>query len=635
MTAIAYGPGLAGGFVFDDYPNILLNEALQVSGISASALLNAALSSDAGPFARPLSMLSLAVQVAYTGFAPYPLKLANVAIHLGNGTLIFFLSRAVLQALGDRLVSASPWMGAVFPPAVAAAWLLAPINLTAVLYLVQRMESLSTLFVLIGLLAYLHGRMQLVGGRQAGLAWMAGGLVGFTILAALAKETGVLLPAYAFVLEWVLFGFCFKADAAYDDRVVALFAVVLIAPGLLGILSTLPQAVTGESYAGRQFDLGERLLTELRVVVDYLKWIMLPDLGELGLYHDDYLVSHDWLSPVSTLLSALLLAALLALAVWLKARRPLVSLGLFLFFVGHSLVSTYLPLELIYEHRNYLPSFGLFLAFFSLLLLEPRHGVWRVGGLALTSGLILLAAFITTLRAGEWASPGRLVYIEATRHPASPRANYELGRVFGEQAQDINGPAFAMAVKSFEVAAGLPNSGLLPLQGLVFVKSRLGGEIEPALWARMKAAIESGPLARQDVTALHSLIICRSQGVCTFQAALLGEVLELAVQRNPTLADLQTLYANYAINVIGDSASGLRLMSRAVALAPQNPQYWANLISLQIALGMFAEARTGLRYLGELNRFGNLNQTIAKLEAILPSDGAVGGHLGISEHVSG
>lgn len=622
-VAMVFAPGLSGGFALDDFPNIVHNAALTPSSYSFRALLGAAFSSDSGPLARPLTMLSFALQIAGSGLAPYPLKLANLAIHLANGALIFFLCRGITQALRARCAAEPQAMEILFPVAVSAAWLLAPINLTAVLYVVQRMESLAALFTLLGLLAYLHGRLRLDAGRPGGMAWMAGGLVLGSALAALAKETGVLLPAYAFVLEWVLFGFRSAVDGRRSTPLLVLFAAVLLVPGAAGVLATLPGALSGDAYASRPFGLTERLLTEARVVADYLRWIAMPDLRELGLYHDDYPLSRGWVTPASTLPAVLLLVGLLALALWLKGRRPLVSLGLLFFFVGHGLVSTYLPLELVYEHRNYLPSFGIFLAVCAFLM-EPRRGAWRVAGLTLVAGLIGLGAITTFLRAGEWAEPGRLAYLEATRHPASPRANYELGRMFGEQAKDPNGLAFSMAVKSFESAADLPNSGLLPLQAQIVMKARLGRPVEGELWERMKMVIESRPLARQDITALHALISCQREGRCRFPAERLGDVLELAHGINPADARLHTLYANYAANVTHDRELALRLMNRAVALAPRNPQYWENLISLQTAMGQHAEARVGLAYLRELNRFGTLDATLERLDAGLRAVGERG-----------
>ena len=87
---------------------------------------------------------------------------------------------------------------------VTAAWVLTPIQLTAVLYVIQREEALASCFMLLGLLAYWHGRMRLIEGKRWAMVWIWGSLALGTVLAMLAKETGVMLPAYAFVMEWVV-----------------------------------------------------------------------------------------------------------------------------------------------------------------------------------------------------------------------------------------------------------------------------------------------------------------------------------------------------------------------------------------------------------------------------------------------
>lgn len=129
--------------------------------------------------------------------------------------------------------------------------------------------------------------------------------------------------------------------------------------------------------------------------------------------------------------------------------------------------------------------------------------------------------------------------------------------------------------------------------------------------------VANGPLSNQDVTALHALIACARIGQCQFEWHALGEVLATAAERNPARPDILTQYADYAINLAHDYALGLSLMQRAVALAPTNHQYWANLISLQIALGQLDEARRGIDRLREMDRFGSGSLSIAALDASL------------------
>ncbi len=194
VTLAVYWPGLSGGFLFDDYPNIVDNHGVQPHDASLASLVGTALSSSSSEFKRPLASLSFAVNYLASGLDPYWMKLTNLVIHLLNGLLVFLLARALLQCLPVGARSrAMPFneheqdldkgiarerapTGArgvddqrigVIAALIAAGWMLLPINLTGVLYVVQRMESMANLFVLLGLLGYVAGRRRMLGMTQA------------------------------------------------------------------------------------------------------------------------------------------------------------------------------------------------------------------------------------------------------------------------------------------------------------------------------------------------------------------------------------------------------------------------------------------------------------------------------------
>ncbi|MCZ7654258.1 MAG: hypothetical protein M5R42_08160 [Rhodocyclaceae bacterium] len=115
-------------------------------------------------------------------------------------------------------------------------------------------------------------------------------------------------------------------------------------------------------YALRDFSAVERMLTEGRVLWFYLGLILFPRLEALGLYHDDIAVSTGLIAPWTTLLALVGLFGLIWLAWRLRLRMPLTAFGLAWFLIGHGLESTFLPLEIAHEHRNYVPLFGILLA---------------------------------------------------------------------------------------------------------------------------------------------------------------------------------------------------------------------------------------------------------------------------------
>jgi hypothetical protein len=415
-------------------------------------------SSPASDMQRPLAMLSFAINTYFTGLDSQAMKLTNVGVHAFNGVLVFLLV-ARLLALGAPQASEARrrWTAAF----VAAAWTFHPIQLTAVLYVVQRMESLSHTFVLLGLLLYVAGRTRQMAG-QPGWGRVLTGLVVFAALGILSKESAALLPLYAFLIEACVLRFA-TAHARTRHRLWAVYGLLLILPAIAGGTWLLLHSLAPGAYVGRDFTMVERLLTEGRVLVDYLRWTVFPSLRAFGLYHDDYVVSRGWLAPATTLASWLFLVALAIVAILVRRRRPLTSLGIAWFLAAHALTASFLPLELVYEHRNYFAALGVLLAMGDLLLLAPSHAPTRRIGALLAIAALLFYTAGTFARAHEWGDSYRLAASEAARHPESPRATYGLGRMLVIMTRyRADSPFVQPAFDALEQSRRLPASGVLP-----------------------------------------------------------------------------------------------------------------------------------------------------------------------------
>ena len=614
VISLAYWPGLHGGFVFDDFPNFVQNDALLLQDTSPTELLRAAFAGEAGPLARPLAMLSFALERHFFGLIPGPMKVANLLIHLVNTLLVFQLLRSILERANTLPAPARPLAvrASVLALPLTAVWALAPINLTGVLFVVQRMESLATLFMLCGLLVWLHGRLKIEAGNGRGWYWVLAGIVGGTGFGVLAKEVAVMLPAYALLLEWLLFGLG-SPGSSTRRRMVQLYGTILLLPALAALVMVLPGVLSGGAFAERPFGLAERLMTQSRVLWLYLSWTIAPQPGAMSLYHDGITISRDLLHPWTTLPAIAGLAALVAAAIAMRRKFPLVTLGVLWFFVAHLLVSTILPLELVYEHRNYLSSLGVLLALFGLVFSGRSQPALNTARWALTVALIAVFGLFTHLRAHEWSDPVKLAYFEASRQVDSPRANYELGRVLFVVAPGPDSPQFSFATQSFEHAANLPNGGLLPYQGLIFAHAKVGRPVKQHWWDGMESYITRERLSVQDVGALHSLLRGQIEGTLSLDADQLGQLIEHAMREHPHRPILVTLFANYLLNVRMDFDAGGKFLQRAVAMAPRNPKMWQNLIEFQIATGQTAQAKVGVDRLRELNRFGRIGTVIIAL----------------------
>jgi hypothetical protein len=613
LVALCYWPGLHGGFVFDDYPNIVGNDALHVTLQSGwSQWLAAMFSSPSSELQRPLAMLVFAVNHALTGLDPYWMKLTNLGIHLLNTVLVFGLVRRILLAAeshagvgrtGVESAARRDWIASW----VAAAWALNPINLMAVLLVVQRMESLCHTFVFAGLWLYLIGRARLMAGERGWMTLLAGLLAGVG-LGVLAKESAVLLPVYALALECCLLGFASHRQAR-DRRLLALFAMVLVLPAVLGLGWLLPKVLGAGAYAGRAFSLGERLMTESRVVLDYLHWTLLPNLGQLSLYHDDYPVSHGLLSPPSTLISLLLLAALLGAIAWLRSRRPLMALGLAWFLAAQLLTATVVPLELMFEHRNYFASLGVLLALGDALLLAPPQRLRRVG---IAAAALLLASYagMTALRAREWSDPMRFSLSEASKHPQSPRATYDVARNFVILSGYTPGSPFIdNAFAALDHAMHVPDATALPEAAAITLAARTGRPIPPAWWASLQHKLRAHPAGPQEAGALVGLVDCQVQQACPLPPREMAASFAAALAHgaNPDVLGIQ---GNYALNVLHDPTLALHLWRQAARLAPYSVEHQKTLARMLIATGQFDEATLQIARIRQMGRLGQ-NEAVA------------------------
>ena len=643
ITAVAYWPGLQGGFLFDDYPNIVDNKGVQPVDASLPSLVAAALSSPSSEFKRPMASLSFAANYLVTGLDPYWMKLTNLVIHLLNGLLAFLLASALLRTIPT---DQNPHAGIV-ASLIAAAWMLLPINLTAVLYVVQRMESLANLFVLLGLIGYVTGRRRMLtqtvirspangGGLGRGrFSSNTGGLILClisitvpTAIGVLAKETAVMLPLYALLIEWALFRFRKTQESApspkeygaetrcCDFRIIGMFLLVLVVPMVFGLARLLPGILKAETWATRDFTLSTRLLSEARIVVDYIVWTLLPTPSALSFYHDNFRISTGLLAPWTTLASIAVLTALIALAWWLRPRRPLVALGVVLFLGCQLPTGTILPLELIYEHRNYFATFGLLLAIVPLLAV-PRGQSFTLPRHVLLAGLLLCWTTLTAMTAHAWGNPLRLAEDLALRAPQSPRAQYELGRTYIIYSHyDPASPFTKLAYAPLEKSAALPHSSILPEQALIFMNSRMKLPLRDAWWESMITKLKAHKPGVQDESSLGALTQCARENRCDLPQERMMESFMAALAHPSPSARLLATYGDYAWNVLNDPSLGERMTEEAIKTSPNEPAYQITLIRMLIAQGRKVEAEQALRKLNSLNIGGRLNQDLSALRAL-------------------
>jgi len=625
---LVYRPGLHGPFIFDDGLNIVSNQHLRLDDFSLRSLTEAAFSTPNGLFRRPISMLSFAFNFYFdrNNIAPFPaafsFKLTNLAIHLLNGIAIFNLTRLLVALYRERRQPNLPsayqeWLALC----VSAAWLLHPLNLTGVLYAVQRMTSLAALFTFIGLSLFLWGRSRLYSGQRGGMVAILTSLLVFTPIALLSKENGILLPFFMLAAEVILFRFE-TSQSATKRLLIVFFVIFAVLPVLviIGYLALHPDWILS-GYSKRDFTLPERLMTEPRIVWLYLRLTVLPSTALMGVYHDDIAISRQLFDPASTLPAMLGIFALLG-SVWLlRQRSPLVAFGLLFFLVGHSLESTIFPLELAHEHRNYLPMYGIMLAFFHLLL-NPLHAVSaRLPRRAVAIMLIALFAVGTFSRANAWANPYNLWSDEVEHHPASSRANTEMGDFYAnaitfDQAGKTSN--YQLARHYYEQATALKNANINSLVGLILLSELHGKPVEKTWLNELTRRLEHEAIPANTNDRLMSLAICKMKDTCPLNEEEIDQLLH-APLRNPhvTGRDKALIYSAltfYLFNATHDYTAAIEATRRAIELDQQDINHRLWLATILIAMHRPDEAREQIALIRKIDQRGKGAKDIALLE---------------------
>jgi hypothetical protein len=591
FTVAIYYPGLAGDYMFDDMPNLLENGQLDIDSPDLDSLENAAFSSGAGMLRRPVSMTSFALNRYFFGIAPYSHKVVNLIIHLLVGLTLFVLSRLVVRSYRqyrDPQFSAAAvnWI----PLVVCGLWLVHPLNLTSVLYIVQRMTSLAALFTAGGLCLYVIGRQRMLAGKH-GLSFIMAGLLLFGGMSVFSKETGALLPLYMLVLEITLFRFLGNTGRP-DKTIITFFVLVVALPGLMFLLYIWINPLDLVNYDGRNFTLTERLLTEARVLVFYLRMIIMPSIRDLGLYHDDIAISHGLLDPASTLYSLLTLAGLLAGSLLIIGKRPLISLGILWFFTGHVLESTIFPLEIAHEHRNYLADYGILLAVTSALAQAPLRRFAGPIKMAAPALFFLLFSYTTWLRSEQWSDNINHAIYEARHHPQSARAVFAAGRIHARLTLQGQQPGHKdKAFEYLERASELDKAGIMPDVTLVKLSYLVGRPVNPTQFDRMLDKLSRYPVSPSDILSLKALAECMGKQ-CKIPHKIMDALFGAAMKEESV--PLLMIYGYYKITKQGDAQAGLKAFARAVELDPQQPQHWLALVNLLVVIGELDEAEKQL-----------------------------------------
>lgn len=562
LSAWIFVPGLGGGFVFDDRPNIVQNTSLHLApGANLDDLLYGIYSFQPGNGSRSLAMLSFAIDHWRGGLDPQVFKITNLVIHGITVFVLFFLIRRVLSLGGwpERLVA----RGALL---LALVWAIHPLQVSSVLYVVQRMQTLVNLFMIAALWAYVCMRQaQIEGARSRGYGLL---VALFLALGFACKEDAVLFPMYALLLELTILRFA--ASSPTIERVLSRgYGVLAVLGVVVYSLVVVPHYWSWDAYPGRDFSSYERLLTQARVLVMYLGQMLLPLPDSMHFYYDDLVVSRGVLSPVSTLVCGLGLVGLLVLALCFRRRRPVFAFGVLFFFAGHFMTSNVIGLELAFEHRNHLPLLGVALAFGDICLLVAQRllpSAFARGWQVFMCIVVALLAVGTLMRASDWGEPLRFAQKSVDIAPLSERAWLQLGAVYAERSgMNVADPNFRLAIDACERGSRLTRSA--PLMSNIVIFKTWNGSVSQADWDSFLRRLGEVPMSSQNQHVLWAMLANAEKGAALDERGMLELISVVSGKANLTAAEYLRVAA-YIHNETSSPAEAFPYLERAVMMSP-------------------------------------------------------------------
>ena len=427
LPILAYSNTLESSWHLDDYDTIVANTRLHLRDLSFESIYNSFFSRSEN-FFRPVACLTFGLNWYFGNGGVAGFHMINLVVHIMTAFFLFMAVSSLYQS--PRLRGDSP--NRIFLVALLTSlfWALNPVQTQGVTYVVQRMAALAAMFYVMAIYCYLKARISAVKSRQ--IIYLLFCLLCF-FLALGSKENSITLPLSLFLLEIIFFQ---NMDNPKTRK-----KIILVSAGIsfLLSLSALIYFTLGDGsslltngYNQRSFTLSQRLMTESRIVILYISQLLYPNPLRLSIEHDIQ-ISSSLFDPWTTLAAICLVIGLIGLALAGVRKRPVLGFAVLFFFLNHMIESSFLPLELIFEHRNYLPSLFFFWPIaVGLIKLMEHYRIRRPSTARIIKGfvvmLVILLAASTYTRNRVWATEKTLWEDAIHKAPGRARPAYNLAR---------------------------------------------------------------------------------------------------------------------------------------------------------------------------------------------------------------
>jgi len=454
LIVVCYSGTLNSSWQFDDLPNIVHNKNIQISSLSWAEVKQSFRSPNSGKVYRPVSSFTFALNYLISGKNPISYHIFNIIVHIICSIFVYLIFIQILELLrknhgGDYssyfALNDIALLGALF-------WSLHPIHTQAVTYLVQRMASMAAMFYIMAFYCYIRFRRNSNVRKKILFLFLA---FFFWFTGIFSKENVVLLPLVLVICEISFF----RVSPIEHKKffIFALFLFLTISIGAFIFMRGNFFAYIGYLYEGRPFTMWERLITQPIILCRYLGLLLYPIADHLSL-ESDIIASKGFFDPPITIFANLIVSTLIIVSIVFLRRFPLISFAVLFFFINHLVESSFIGLELYFEHRNYLPSMFLFIViahYFSLACiyyLNKKKKSMATIFIAMVTIILISEGNATYLRNDVWENEFTLLTEASEKNPNNIRPLISLG------AKHVGKGNFDMAMKYFKEAEELYNN---------------------------------------------------------------------------------------------------------------------------------------------------------------------------------
>lgn len=441
-----YSNSFQGEWHFDDFFNIVDNPNIQIKSFTWDNIKHCIYGLSQERPSRPLSYLSFALNYYFGGSNVFGYHVFNFIVHYLAAIFLFLFIYNTLKAPLIR----EKYLNIAYPVALLATflWALHPIHITSITYIVQRMASMAGLFFIMSMYFYLKARTQNKFSHSVILfsfSFISG------LAAVLSKENAAMLPVCILIYD------LFIIQGLNNNTVNKYFKIAILPLTVILIIGFIYIDFSGilKDYKIRDFTMVQRLLTEPRVILFYLSLLFYPIYSRLTLLYDMD-VSRTLLQPWTTIPAILAIIFLIGFAFYIAKKRPLLSFCIIFYFLNHVIEGSIFSLELIYEHRNYLPSMLLFVPVAEFIIYVIDYFSYKkVVQLIVASGIIIILAGqgdITYRRNTVISSEFLLWMDNIEKYPNLSRAYSNLGNaymLYQQKAKGLYNYEKAMALDNF------------------------------------------------------------------------------------------------------------------------------------------------------------------------------------------